>query len=51
MRRQPPDGAFVNTAKLMEGNPPLPRVKELEALATIADKVEKFTVVGGLNAP
>jgi regulator of protease activity HflC (stomatin/prohibitin superfamily) len=42
--------SLLNTAKLMEGNPLLLRMKELEALEKIADKVEKITVVGGLNA-
>jgi hypothetical protein len=41
---------LLNTAKLMEENPLLVRLKELEALEKIADKVEKITVVGGLNA-
>jgi hypothetical protein len=34
----------------MEGNPLLLRMKELETLEKIADKVEKFTVVGGFDA-
>jgi regulator of protease activity HflC (stomatin/prohibitin superfamily) len=42
--------SLLNTAKLMEGNPLLLRLKELESLEKIADKVEKITVVGGLNA-
>ena len=42
--------SLLNTAKLMEENPLLVRLKELEALEKIADKVEKITVVGGLNA-
>jgi regulator of protease activity HflC (stomatin/prohibitin superfamily) len=42
--------ALLNTAKLMEDNPLLVRLKELEALEKIADKVEKITVVGGMNA-
>jgi regulator of protease activity HflC (stomatin/prohibitin superfamily) len=42
--------SLLNTAKLMEDNPLLVRLKELEALEKIADKVEKITVVGGLNA-
>jgi regulator of protease activity HflC (stomatin/prohibitin superfamily) len=41
--------SLLNTAKLMEDNPLLVRLKELETLEKIADKVEKFTVVGGLN--
>ncbi len=42
--------SLLNTAKLMEDNPLLVRLKELEALEKIADKVEKITVVGGLNS-
>jgi len=42
--------SLLNTAKLMEDNPLLVRLKELESLEKIADKVEKITVVGGLNA-
>jgi regulator of protease activity HflC (stomatin/prohibitin superfamily) len=42
--------SLLNTAKLMEGNPLLVRLKELETLEKVADKVEKITVVGGLNA-
>jgi regulator of protease activity HflC (stomatin/prohibitin superfamily) len=42
--------SLLSTAKLMEGNPLLLRLKELEALGRIADEVEKITVVGGLNA-
>lgn len=42
--------SLLNTAKLMEDNPLLVRMKELEALEKIAGKVEKITVVGGMNA-
>ena len=42
--------SLLNTAKLMGENPILVRLKELEALERIADKVEKITVVGGMNA-
>ena len=42
--------SLLNTAKLMEGNPLLVRMKELETLEKIAGKVEKFTVVGGFEA-
>jgi regulator of protease activity HflC (stomatin/prohibitin superfamily) len=42
--------SLLNTAKLMEDNPILVRLKELEALERIADKVDKITVVGGMNA-
>ena len=34
----------------MGENPILVRLKELEALERIADKVDKITVVGGMNA-
>ncbi len=42
--------SLLNTAKLMEGNPLLVRLKELETLEKIAGKVEKITVVGGMDA-
>ena len=42
--------SLLNTAKLMGENPILVRLKELEALERIADKVDKITVVGGMNA-
>jgi regulator of protease activity HflC (stomatin/prohibitin superfamily) len=40
---------LLNTAKLMEGNPTLLRLKELEAAAQIAEKVGTLSVVGGLD--
>jgi len=39
--------SLLNTAKLMGEHPLLVRLKELESLEKIADKVDKFTVVGG----
>jgi regulator of protease activity HflC (stomatin/prohibitin superfamily) len=42
--------SLLNTAKLMEDNPLLVRLKELETLEKIADKVGTITVVGGLDA-
>jgi regulator of protease activity HflC (stomatin/prohibitin superfamily) len=42
--------SLLNTARLMEDNPLLVRLKELESMEKIAEKVEKITVVGGLNA-
>ncbi len=42
--------SLLNTARLMEENPLLVRLKELEALEKIAEKVDKITVVGGMNA-
>ena len=50
IRRRKETRSLLNTAKLMEENPLLVRLKELAALEKIADKVEKITVVGGLNA-
>ncbi len=41
--------SLLNTAKLMEDNPLLVRLKELESLEKIAGKVGKITIVGGLN--
>ncbi len=38
-----------NTAKLMENNPLLLRLKELEALEIITQRVDKLTVYGGLD--
>ena len=42
--------SLLNTAKLMEENPLLVRLKELETLEKIAEKVDKITVVGGIDA-
>jgi regulator of protease activity HflC (stomatin/prohibitin superfamily) len=42
--------SLLNTAKLMEDNPLLVRLKELETLEKIAEKVEKITVTGGFDA-
>ncbi|WP_339389788.1 slipin family protein [Vibrio neptunius] len=38
-----------NTAKVMENNPTLMRLKELEALEKIADQIDSLTVYGGLE--
>lgn len=38
-----------NTAKVMEGNPILLRLKELEALEKIAGRINTLNVYGGLN--
>ncbi len=40
---------LLNTAKLMEESPVLLRLKELEVLEKIAEKVDKLTVFGGLD--
>lgn len=42
--------SLLNTARLMGENPLMVRLKELEALEKIADKVGKITVVGGMNS-
>lgn len=41
--------SLLNSARLIEENPLLVRLKELEALEKIADKVEKITLLVGLN--
>ena len=41
--------SLLNTAKLMDDNPRLLRLKELETLEKIAEKIEKLTVFGGLE--
>ena len=41
--------SLLNTAKLMDENPTLMRLKELEALERVADKIDRLTVFGGLD--
>lgn len=41
--------SLLNTAKLMEDNPLLLRLKELEVIERVTEKVEKLTVFGGLD--
>ena len=41
--------SLLNTAKLMEQNPVLLRLKELEALEKVTEKIDRFTVFGGLD--
>lgn len=38
-----------NTAKVMENNPTLMRLKELEALEKVAERIDSLTVYGGLE--
>jgi regulator of protease activity HflC (stomatin/prohibitin superfamily) len=38
-----------NTAKVMEGNPTLLRLKELEVLEKVTERIDKITVYGGLD--
>ena len=42
-------GAVLNTAKVMEGNPVALRMKELETLERVAERIDKISVVGGLD--
>jgi len=39
----------LNTAKLLEDNPILVRLKELETLEKLVEKVERLTVTGGFE--
>jgi len=41
--------SLANTAKMMESNPTLLRLKELEALEKVTERIDKITVFGGLN--
>lgn len=41
--------SLLNTAKVMEGNPVALRMKELEALERISERVDKISVFGGLD--
>lgn len=39
----------LNTARLMDDNPTLLRLKELEVLEKVTEKVDRLTVFGGLE--
>jgi hypothetical protein len=41
--------SLLNTARLMGDNPILLRLKELEALEKVTEKIDKLTVFGGLD--
>lgn len=41
--------SLLNTAKLMDDNPTLLRLKELEMLEKVTEKVDRLTVFGGLD--
>jgi regulator of protease activity HflC (stomatin/prohibitin superfamily) len=41
--------SLLNTAKLMDENPTLLRLKELETLEKVTEKVDRLTVFGGLE--
>ena len=40
---------LLNTAKVMEGNPIALRMKELETLERVAERIDKISVFGGLD--
>ena len=44
-----PNWPLCNTAKMMENNPVLMRLKELESVERISEKIENFTVYNGLE--
>ena len=41
--------SLLNTAKVMEGNPTALRLKELETLEKVTEKIDKISVFGGLE--
>ena len=41
--------SLLNTAKLIEDSPTLMRLKELEALEKVTEKIDRLTVFGGLD--
>ena len=41
--------SLLNTAKVMEGNPVALRMKELETLDRVAERIDKISVFGGLD--
>jgi regulator of protease activity HflC (stomatin/prohibitin superfamily) len=41
--------SLLNTAKVMEGSPLALRMKELETLERVAERIDKISVVGGLD--
>jgi hypothetical protein len=41
--------SLLNTARLMDDNPTLMRLKELETLEKVTEKIDKLTVFGGLE--
>lgn len=42
--------SLLNTAKVMENNPTLLRLKELEVLEKVTEKVDNITVYGGMDS-
>lgn len=41
--------SLLNTARVMEDNPVALRMKELETLERVAERIDKISVVGGLD--
>jgi regulator of protease activity HflC (stomatin/prohibitin superfamily) len=41
--------SLLNTAKVMEDNPTALRLKELETLERVAERIDKISVFGGLD--
>ncbi|KKL31703.1 SPFH domain / Band 7 family protein [Burkholderia contaminans FFH2055] len=41
--------SLLNTAKVMEGNPTALRLKELETLERVAERIDRISVFGGLD--
>ena len=41
--------SLLNTARLMDETPTLLRLKELETLEKVTEKIDKLTVFGGLD--
>lgn len=41
--------SLLNTAKVMEGNPIALRMKELETLERVAERIDSLSVFGGLD--
>jgi hypothetical protein len=41
--------SLLNTARLVDENPTLLRLKELETLEKVTEKIDKLTVFGGLD--
>jgi regulator of protease activity HflC (stomatin/prohibitin superfamily) len=42
--------SLLNTAKVMEDNPTALRLKELETLERVAERIDKISVFGGLDS-
>jgi regulator of protease activity HflC (stomatin/prohibitin superfamily) len=41
--------SMLNTARVMENNPTALRLKELETLEKVAERIDKISVFGGLD--